>query len=95
MNARNVTCDDIEKVIIAGGFGSVLDKKSAVRIGLIPTELLEKTEAIGNAAAEGAILAATSEDVREELDKIKASMTYIELSAEESFSEEYIRQINF
>ena len=95
MNARNVTCDDIEKVIIAGGFGSVLDKKSAVRIGLIPTELLEKTEAIGNAAAEGAILAAISEDVREELDKIKASMTYIELSAEESFSEEYIRQINF
>ena len=56
---------------------------------------MEKTEAIGNAAAEGAILAAISEDVREELDKIKVSMTYIELSAEESFSEEYIRQINF
>ena len=95
MKARSVTCDDIEKVTIAGGFGSVLDKKSAVKIGLIPTELLEKTEAIGNAAAEGAILAAISKDAREELDKIKESMTYIELSAEQSFSEEYIRQMNF
>lgn len=93
MKARTISCDEIEKVVIAGGFGSVLDKFSAAGIGMIPAELVDRTEAAGNAAAAGAVIAALRSDAGQRLDKIKKSMKYIELSSAEGFSEEYVRQM--
>lgn len=94
MRSRNLKCHDIGQVFIAGGFGSVLDKHSAAGIGMIPAELVDRTRAIGNAAAEGAIIAATSANVEKRLDEIAKNMKYIELSSDEYFSDEYIRQMN-
>ena len=94
MGARGLKCDDIGQVFIAGGFGSVLDKHSAAEIGMIPTELVDRTVAIGNAAAGGAMIAATNPDAGKRLDEIAKSMKYIELSSDANFSDEYIRQMN-
>lgn len=92
---RGVRYEDIDSVIIAGGFGSYIDKISAARIGLIPVELLERTQAVGNAAACGAIIAATSKVARDKLGAISSKMKYIELSSFEGFEEEYIVHMNF
>lgn len=94
MQARGLKCDDIGQVFIAGGFGSVLDKHSAAGIGMIPAELVDRTVAIGNAAAGGAMLAAINPNAEERLDEIAKSMKYIELSSDKNFSDEYIRQMN-
>lgn len=94
MEARGLKCDDIGQVFIAGGFGSVLDKRSAAGIGMIPAELVDRTVAIGNAAAGGAIIAATNPNAEKRLDEIAQSMKYIELSSDKNFSDEYIRQMN-
>lgn len=94
MEARGLKCDDIGQVFIAGGFGSVLDKHSAAGIGMIPAELVDRTVAIGNAAAGGAIIAATNPNAEKRLDEIAQSMKYIELSSDKNFSDEYIRQMN-
>ena len=94
MQARGLKCDDIGQVFIAGGFGSVLDKHSAAGIGMIPAELVDRTVAIGNAAAGGAMIAATDPNAEKRLDEIAKSMRYIELSSDENFSDEYIRQMN-
>ena len=94
MRARGLKCDDIGQVFIAGGFGSVLDKHSAAGIGMIPAELVDRTVAIGNAAAGGAMIAATTQNAEKRLDEIAKSMKYIELSSDENFSDEYIRQMN-
>ena len=94
MEARGLKCDDIGQVFIAGGFGSVLDKRSAAGIGMIPAELVDRTVAIGNAAAGGAIIAATNPNAKKRLDEIAQSMKYIELSSDKNFSDEYIRQMN-
>lgn len=48
--------EEIEKVYIAGGFGFYLDKKAAVRVGLIPPELEGKIETVGNTSLAGACL---------------------------------------
>ena len=45
---------EVETFYLAGGFGSHLDLKNAAAIGLIPEELIGKTEVIGNAALAGA-----------------------------------------
>ena len=94
MEARGLKCDDIGQVFIAGGFGSVLDKHSAAGIGMIPAELVDRTVAIGNAAAGGAMIAATNPNAEKRLDEIAKSMKYIELSSDKNFSDEYIRQMN-
>lgn len=94
MQARGLKCDDIGQVFIAGGFGSVLDKHSAAGIGMIPAELVDRTVAIGNAAAGGAMIAAINPNAEKRLDEIAKSMKYIELSADKNFSDEYIRQMN-
>ena len=94
MQARGLKCDDIGQVFIAGGFGSVLDKHSAAGIGMIPAELVDRTVAIGNAAAGGAMIAAINPDAEKRLDEIAKSMKYIELSSDKNFSDEYIRQMN-
>lgn len=94
MQARGLKCDDIGQVFIAGGFGSVLDKHSAAGIGMIPAELVDRTVAIGNAAAGGAMIAAINPNAEKRLDEIAKSMKYIELSSNKNFSDEYIRQMN-
>ncbi len=48
--------EGIEKVYLAGGMGYYLDASSAAAIGLIPSVLADRTEAVGNAALEGAFL---------------------------------------
>ena len=86
---------EIDRVILAGGFGSYLNKESAAKIGLIPKELLPVTESVGNAAGEGAVSAAISCEAREKLGIMKESMQYIELSSHPDFSEAYMQQMGF
>ena len=50
----------IDRLLLAGAFGSFIRVESACRIGLLPQELLEKAQAIGNAAGSGAKRAARS-----------------------------------
>lgn len=57
LSERNISVTDVEQVILAGGFGSFLNKKSAAAIGLIPEELEPVTISVGNAAGEGAVSA--------------------------------------
>lgn len=95
---EGVFCDGYEQldhVILAGGFGSYLKKESAAAIGLIPKELLPITESVGNAAGEGAVSAAISKKAREQLSIIQKSMHYIELSTHPDFSQEYMNQMDF
>ena len=87
--------EDITGVLLAGGFGSFLNKESAAAIGLIPKELLSVTETVGNAAGEGAILAAVSRKARVHLTEIQKKMHYLELSMHPDFSDMYMNCINF
>ena len=82
-------------LILAGGFGTYLNKESATRIGLIPRELLSVTQTVGNAAGEGAISAAISKEAREQAKKIQEHMHYIELSMHPKFSDAYMDLMYF
>lgn len=86
---------DVTGVLLAGGFGSFLNKESAAKIGLIPKELLPVTEAVGNAAGEGAVFAAISNDARNHLLEIRGEMHYLELSMHPAFSDLYMECISF
>ncbi len=80
---------DIEKVYLAGGFGSYLNKMSAVKIGLLPEILYDNILSIGNSAGAGAVKALLSQRHKDQCDEIASSIDYIELSNSADFTEEF------
>ena len=54
LEETGISTDDLDRVYVAGSFGSYIDKKNARRIGLIPAVPLRRVLQVGNAAAEGA-----------------------------------------
>ncbi|MCJ7489545.1 MAG: ASKHA domain-containing protein, partial [Thermoplasmata archaeon] len=81
--------DDLDSLVIAGGFGNHLDIDRAVSIGMFPDIPREKYRFIGNGALEGARLALLSEDMRNDMVEIFEEMTYIELSVDNDFYDEF------
>lgn len=80
----------ISKIIIAGGFGSFLNVRDAVQIGLLPDLAPERFEFVGNAAVKGARLALLSQNAWREARELGQKMTYVELSAGSAFMEEFV-----
>jgi len=82
--------DMIETFYVAGGFGSYLDISKSIAIGLLPDIPREKIQFIGNSSLTGARMALLSESAMETCINISRSMTNIELSTYQPFTEEYI-----
>ena len=76
---------DLSKFYVAGTFGSFINPKSAISIGMLPDLPLDKYEAIGNSSIGGATTALLSCESIEEIDKIYKSITYLELNVNQEF----------
>ena len=87
--------EKVASFVIAGGFGSYLDKFSAARIGLFPESFLPNTITLGNTAGEGAAMALCYEDAREKLADIRKRCEYVELSTSVVFNEQFVEQMTF
>lgn len=86
---------DLDILTFAGGFGNYIDKASAAAIGLFPPELLDRAEEVGNAAGNGAVSAALSQEAWESALDISGKMRYIELASYPHFDEIYVEHMNF
>ena len=91
VEAEGLTEDDLEKVIIAGAFGTFIDVKSAIIIGMLPDLPLERFTQVGNAAGTGARLALISKKERQQAKKIARQDGYIELAKIPKFSHKFAR----
>jgi uncharacterized 2Fe-2S/4Fe-4S cluster protein (DUF4445 family) len=80
---------DIDRVIIAGAFGTYIDVQSAMSIGMLPPLPLERYQQVGNAAGTGARLALISQDKRRAAASIAARDGYIELACIPDFNEKF------
>lgn len=86
---------NIDVLTFAGGFGNYIDKASAAAIGLFPQELLDRAKEVGNAAGNGAVSAALSQEAWERALDISGDMRYIELASYPHFDEMYVEHMNF
>ena len=82
---RRLGVDKLDKVILAGAFGSYIDKESAACLGLFPDCDLENVYSVGNAAGDGARVALLNVDKRKEADWIARQVEYVELTVEPDF----------
>ncbi len=79
-----------EQVLIGGSFGKYINVEKAVEIGLLPDMPWDRFKFLGNTAARGAYLALLDRAARARITDIASRMTYIELTADNSFYDEFI-----
>jgi uncharacterized 2Fe-2S/4Fe-4S cluster protein (DUF4445 family) len=77
--------DSVEQVLIGGAFGKYINVEKAVEIGLLPDMPWDRFQFLGNTAVRGAYLALVDRKMRARIQHIASRMTYIELSADNSF----------
>ncbi len=89
--ARSVglTLDVVERVLIGGAFGQYINVENAVRIGLLPDKPYDNFHFLGNTSVRGAYRALISQKMRQRVMEVGEMMTYLELSADNSFFDEF------
>ena len=87
--------EEIQEFFIAGGFGSHLNVKSAVRIGLFPEELAGHARSVGNAALAGAAMLLLDTERIHQSEKIAAMAQHVDLGGNPKFNENYIECMMF
>ena len=80
----------ISHVYVAGGIGSGINMKNAVRIGMFPDVPLELFEYIGNSSLAGAYAMLYSTEAERKVYEVASNMTYLELSAITSYMDEFV-----
>jgi uncharacterized 2Fe-2S/4Fe-4S cluster protein (DUF4445 family) len=84
-----ISLADVEQVLIGGAFGKYIDIEKAVQIGLLPDMPWERFHYLGNTSVLGAFITLLCQDMRHEVIDVGGKMTYLELSADNRFMDEF------
>jgi uncharacterized 2Fe-2S/4Fe-4S cluster protein (DUF4445 family) len=82
--------DQVDEILIAGAFGRYLEIDKAIIIGILPDVDTDKIKFVGNGSLLGSYLMALSKNMIVEADRIAGMMTYLELSTNPHFMDQYI-----
>ena len=85
-----VPLESAERVLIGGAFGKYINAEKAIQIGLLPDMPWERFRFLGNTSVKGAYLALLDRAMRARIEAIAARMTYIELSANNTFYDAFM-----
>ncbi|HHW92129.1 MAG TPA: DUF4445 domain-containing protein [Firmicutes bacterium] len=86
---------DLDQIILAGGFGNYLDINNAQQIGLIPQIPPERVHFAGNAAGTGAQMVLLSREIREKALGLTGKIRHLELAGTASFSQAFMEAMFF
>jgi uncharacterized 2Fe-2S/4Fe-4S cluster protein (DUF4445 family) len=81
---------DVEQVLIGGAFGQYINVEKAIQIGLLPDLTWDRFKYLGNTSVLGATYSLLSRDLRREVAEIANKMTYLELSADNRFMDQFV-----
>jgi uncharacterized 2Fe-2S/4Fe-4S cluster protein (DUF4445 family) len=82
--------ETVDTIRFAGAFGSFIDPKYAMVLGLIPDCDLDEVKAVGNAAGTGALMALLNRDHRREIEQTVRRIEKIETALEPHFQQLFI-----
>ncbi|MFH1154960.1 MAG: ASKHA domain-containing protein [Pseudomonadota bacterium] len=81
---------DLERIILAGGFGSYIDLQKAMTIGLLPETDPEKVTYLGNGSLLGAKMSSFTNRLRRDVGEVVTRMTNFELAETPSYMDHYM-----
>ena len=85
----------VERVVLAGAFGSHIDAKYAMVLGLIPDCPLDMVASVGNAAGTGARIALLNRQARNEIKELVTRIEKVETAVEPRFQEHFVGAMAF
>jgi uncharacterized 2Fe-2S/4Fe-4S cluster protein (DUF4445 family) len=86
---------DLDRVLVAGAFGSSLDIGHAVALGLLPDLPAERTAFVGNASLAGARLLLISRPARSVAEALAAKIAHVSLATRPDFQETFVEALQF
>ncbi|MEM2204653.1 MAG: ASKHA domain-containing protein [Candidatus Hadarchaeales archaeon] len=87
--------EEVEKVYLAGAFGTYIRVENAYAIGLLPSVPLDKVEKVGNSALEGARQALVSKGRRREGEEVARRVEYLNLESESDLMYRLVGELSF
>ena len=87
---HKLSIEKVDRIRLAGAFGSHIDVKYAMALGLIPDCLVDEVSSAGNAAGTGARVTLLDKDSRNKLEGEVRKIEKIETAVEPSFQEEFV-----
>ena len=81
----------VDRVVLAGAFGTHIDPKYAMVLGMIPDCALENVRAAGNSAGTGARMALLNNGARREIENVVRDIEKIETAVEASFQDQFVK----
>ncbi len=91
---QRAAVERVDRILLAGAFGSYIDTKFAMILGLIPDCDLEQVHAVGNAAGDGARIALLNRTKRVEAERISRWVRYIETAVDPDFQNAFVDAIH-
>ena len=89
LSEASLTAAQVERVVVAGAFGTYLDVGSALAVGMFPSVPRERFAQVGNAAGMGAKMVLVSSRCRKTAQEVARRMNYIELTTHPRFVQIY------
>lgn len=91
---KRMGIERLDKVILAGAFGSYIDKESALTLGMFPDCDINNVYAVGNAAGDGARMALLNVSKRKEADERARWVEFVEIAVEPEFQKEFMQAMH-
>ena len=91
----NLDFNQVQRIFIAGGFGTYIDVENAISIGLLPDIQRDKFTFVGNSSLAGAREVLLSYEAMKAVKEIAKKVTYCELSIESNYMDEYMAAMFF
>jgi len=82
--------ETVDRVKLAGAFGSQIDPLHALVLGLVPDAPVDRVGAAGNAAGTGALIALLSREARREIERVVRTVEKVETAVEPRFQQHFV-----
>jgi len=86
---------DLQKVFLAGSFGSSLDIESVLKLGILPPLPAERVSIAGNAAGSGAVKALLNKDLRKKCEDVAREVNRMDLGGTSDFQMLFMKYMYF
>ena len=84
-----------DSIIVAGAFGTFLDKKDMIALGMIPSIDTDRVKTVGNAAGTGSIMTLCNDIYLKKSIRVAKKISVIDLACDQNFQHKFIKNLSF
>jgi len=95
LKAKGLSIENLDEILIAGAFGSYLNIRNSMALGLLPRTEESRVVFLGNSSLAGARLLLLAQEKREEVESLVQNIRYLSLASDRAFQDYFIRALEF